>query len=50
MYREFGYAKLTVMSMQTNLDADGALRVVDWQPAIASQEKHQAQQIAKRHW
>jgi len=50
VYRDFGYANLTVMLLQTSLDTNAVLQIVDWQPDVAGQEMHQAQKFAKPHW
>ena len=48
VYRGFGYANLTViLSLQTSLDTNAALRIVGWQPNVATQELHVALQITR---
>jgi len=49
VYRDFGYAILTVLSLQTSLGTNAVLRIIDWQPDVAAEEKYQAQKFAKPH-
>ena len=38
-----------VLSLQASLDMNAELRIDDWQPDVAAEELHQAQEFAKAH-